>query len=66
VLSILAIIAFPVFWTGLPFVLGVPGLVLSAEGQARAAQQGRGGEATAAAVLAILAIVAAVVACVVG
>ena len=66
VLSILAVIAFPVFWTGLPFVLGVPGLVLSAVGQARAAQQGRGGEATAAAVLAILAIVAAVVACVVG
>jgi hypothetical protein len=66
VLSILAVIAFPVFWTGLPFVLGVPGLVLSAEGQARAAQQGRGGEATAAAVLAILAIVAAVVVCVVG
>jgi hypothetical protein len=66
VLSILSVITFPAFWTGLPFVFGVPGLVLAAEGQARAQQQGRGGEATAAAVLAGLAIVAAVVVCVVG
>jgi hypothetical protein len=66
VLSILSLVAFPVFWTGLPFVLGVPGLVLAAEGQARAPQQGRGGEARAAAVVAGLAMVAAVAACVAG
>lgn len=66
VLGILAVITFPAFWTGLPLVLGVPGLVLAAEGQARAPQQGRGGEATAAAVLAGVAIVAAVVFCVTG
>ena len=66
VLSVLSVIALAVFWTGLPFVLGVPGLVLAAEGRARAPRQGRGGEATAAAVLAIVAIVAAFVVCVVG
>jgi hypothetical protein len=66
VLSILAVITLAVFWTGLPFVLGVPGLVLAAEGQARAPQQGHGGEATAATVLAVLAIIAAFVVCVVG
>jgi hypothetical protein len=66
VLGILSVITFPAFWTGLPFVLGVPGLVLAAEGRARAPQQGRGGEATAAAILAGVAIVAAFVACVVG
>lgn len=66
VLSVLSVITLAVFWTGLPFVFGVPGLVLAAEGQARAPQQGRGGEASAAAVLAVLAIVAAVVVCVVG
>ena len=66
VLGVLSVIALAVFWTGLPFVLGVPGLVLAAEGRARAPQQGRGGEATAAAVLASVAIVAAFVVCVVG
>jgi hypothetical protein len=66
VLSVLSVIALAVFWTGLPFVLGVPALVLAAEGRARAPQQGRGGEATAAVVLAIVAIVAAFVVCVVG
>lgn len=66
VLSVLSVITLAVFWTGLPFVFGVPGLVLAAEGQARAPQQGRGGEATAAAVLAVLAIVATIVVCVVG
>jgi hypothetical protein len=66
VLGILSVIAFPVFWTGLPFAFGVPALALAAEGQARSPQQGRGGEATVAAVLAVLAIVAAVVVCVVG
>jgi hypothetical protein len=66
VLSILSVVSFPVFWTGLPFVLGVPALVLAAEGQARAPQQGHGGEATTAAVLAVVAMVAAFVVCVVG
>jgi hypothetical protein len=66
VLSVLSVITLPVFWTGLPFVFGVPRLVLAAEGRARAPQQGRGGEATAAAVLAVLAIVLAFVVCVVG
>ena len=66
VLSVLSVITLAVFWTGLPFVLGVPGLVLAAEARARAPQQGRGGEATAAAVLAVLAIVLAFVVCVVG
>ena len=66
VLSVLSVIAFPVFWTGLPFVLGVPGLVLAAEGQARAPQQGHGREATAGAVIAVLAMVAALAACVFG
>jgi hypothetical protein len=66
VLSVLSVIALPVFWTGLPFVLGVPGLVLATEGRTRAPQQGRGGEAAAAAVLAVLAIVLAFVVCVVG
>ena len=66
VLGILSVITLVVFWTGLPFVFGVPALVLAAEGQARAPQQGHGGEATAAAVLAVLAIAAAFVFCVVG
>ena len=69
VLSVLSVITLPVFWTGLPFVFGVPGLVLAAEGRGRAPQQGRGGEATAAAVLAVLAVLAIVLAfvvCVVG
>jgi hypothetical protein len=66
VLSVLSFVTLPLFWTGLPFVFGVPGLVLAAEGRARAPQQGRGGEATAAAILAVLAIVLAFVVCVVG
>ena len=66
VLGVLSVITLSVFWTGLPFVFGVPGLVLAAEGRARAPQQGRGGEATAATVLAALAIVLAFVVCVVG
>jgi hypothetical protein len=66
VLSVLFVLMLAVFWTGLPFALGVPGLVLASEGRARAPQQGRGGEATVAAVLAVLAIVLAFVVCVVG
>jgi len=66
VLSVLSVIAFPVFWTGLPFVFGVPGLVLAAEGQARAPQQGHAREAAAGTVLAALGMVAALAACVLG
>ena|SRR5215213_5675724 len=61
VLGILSVITLVVIWTGLPFVFGVPALVLAAEGQARAPQQGHGGEATGAAALAGLAMVAAFV-----
>jgi hypothetical protein len=65
-LGVLSVIAIAVFWTGLPFALGVPALALAATGQARAPEQGHGGQATAAAILAALAIVVAVVLCVVG
>jgi hypothetical protein len=51
VLGGLALITCAVFWTGLPIILGIPALVLAAEGQARAATYGQGGEATAGAVL---------------
>jgi hypothetical protein len=63
-LSILALISFPAFWLGLPFVLGVPALVLAAEGQARAPDQGRGAEAVAAAAVALLALISALAACI--
>jgi len=63
-LSILALVTFPAFWLGLPFVLGVPALVLAAEGQARAVDQGRGAEAVAAGAVSLLAIVSALAACV--
>jgi hypothetical protein len=58
ILGILSFVTILGFWTGLPIVLGVPALVLAAEGRFRAGSQGRGGEATAATVLAILGIVA--------
>jgi hypothetical protein len=51
VLGALALLTCVVFWTGLPIVLGIPAMVLGAEGQARAATHGQGGEATAGAVL---------------
>jgi hypothetical protein len=40
-----------VLWTGLPIVIGIPALVLAAEGRARSATHGQAGEATAGAVL---------------
>jgi hypothetical protein len=61
VLGVLSLITVAVFWTGLPFALGVPALALAATGQARAPQAGHGGQATAAAVLAALAIVVSIV-----
>ena len=63
-LSILALVAFPAFWLGLPFVLGVPALLLAAEGQARAADQGRGAESTAAGAVSMVAMLSALAACV--
>jgi hypothetical protein len=66
ILAILSVITFVVFWTGLPFALGVPALALASTGRERAPQEGRGGEATAAIVLAVVAIVAALALCVAG
>ena len=66
ILSLLAVVTIVIFWTGLPFALGVPALVLAATGRARAPQEGHGGQATAAAALAAFAIVLAVVACIIG
>jgi Kef-type K+ transport system membrane component KefB len=66
VLAIVALLTGLVFWTGLPFALGVPALVLAAEGQARAGQYGHRSEATAAAVIAGFAIVASFVVCITG
>jgi hypothetical protein len=51
VVGAIALLTCLVFWTGLPIVLGVPALVLAAEGRARAATYGQGNEATAGAVL---------------
>jgi len=51
VLGAVALLTCLVFWTGLPIVLGIPALVLAAEGRARAARFGQAGEATAGAVL---------------
>src|SRR4051794_37089408 len=51
VVGVAALVTCAVFWTGLPIVLGIPALVLAAEGRARAETYGQGGEATAGAVL---------------
>ena len=66
ILGVLSLLAVAVFWTGLPFAIGVPALALAATGQARAPQEGHGGQATAAAVLAALAIFVSIVFCVTG
>jgi hypothetical protein len=66
VLAVVALVTVVGFWTGLPFALGVPALVLAAEGRARSAQQGHAGEATAAALIAAFAILASVVLSVTG
>src|SRR3954454_7158516 len=49
VLGAVAFICLVVFWTGLPIVIGIPAVVLAAEGRARAASYGQGAEATAGA-----------------
>ncbi len=64
--GVLSLITVAVFWTGLPFALGVPALALAATGRARASQEGHGGQATTAAILAALAIVVSIVFCVAG
>src|SRR3954454_11041544 len=51
VLGAAALVTCILFWTGLPIVLGLPALVLAAEGRARAGTHGQAGEATAGAVL---------------
>jgi hypothetical protein len=61
VLGVLSLIAVALFWTGLPFAIGVPALVLAASGRARAPQEGHGGQATAATVLATLAILISII-----
>jgi hypothetical protein len=61
VLGVLSVITVAVFWTALPFVLGVPALVLGAEGRARSTSEGHGGEATAAIVLSAAAILVSIV-----
>jgi hypothetical protein len=66
ILGVLSLVTIVVFWTGLPFALGVPALALAATGRARAPQEGHGGQATAAAVLATLAIVLSLVVCITG
>jgi hypothetical protein len=66
VLGVLAFVTLAVFWTGLPIAIGVPALVLAAEGRARSGTYGQAGEATAGAVLAGFAILASVVILVAG
>ena len=66
VLGAVAIVACLFFWTTLPIVLGVPALVLAAEGRARAETYGGGAEATAGAVLGGFAALATVVMLVAG
>jgi hypothetical protein len=45
-------------------VLGVPALVLAAEGQARAPDQGHGAEAVAGSAVSLLALISALAACI--
>ena len=66
VLGAAALITCVVFWTGLPIVLGIPAVVLAAEGRARAGTHGQAGEATAGAVLGGFAALASVVLLVAG
>ena len=66
VLGAAALITCLFFWTTLPIVIGIPALVLAAEGRARSATYGGEAEATAGAVLAGFAVLATVVALVAG
>jgi hypothetical protein len=61
VLGIVALITCALFWSGLPIVIGIPALVLGAEGRARAETYDGGAEATAGAVLGGFAALATIV-----
>jgi hypothetical protein len=61
VLGMVALLTLLVFWTGLPIVLGIPAIVLAAEGSARASTYGQGPEATAGGVFGGFAALAATV-----
>ena len=61
VLGVVALVTCVVFWTELPIIIGVPALVLAAEGRARSGTYGQEGEATAGAVLGGFAAIAAIV-----
>ena len=65
-LGLVAFVSLIVFWTGLPFALGVPAAVLGASALERHPHGARRGEATAALVLAAAAIALGLVLCVVG
>ena len=66
VLGAVAVVCLVVFWTGLPIIIGIPAVVLAAEGRARAGTYGQGAEATAGAILGGFAAVAAAVTLIVG
>ena len=66
VLGAAALITLVVFWTGLPIVIGVPAMVLAAEGRARSGTYGQAGEATAGLVLGGFAALVAIVLLVAG
>lgn len=66
VLGAVALITCVAFWTGLPIVIGIPALVLAAEGRARAGTHEHGAEATAGAVLGGFAVLATVVVLIAG
>jgi hypothetical protein len=66
ILAVLALVLVVVFWTGLPFALGVPAMFLGAAGRERTPESGQGGQATAALAVGALAVVLAFVACIVG
>jgi hypothetical protein len=61
VLGAAALLTCIVYWTGLPIAIGIPALVLAAEGRARAETYGGGAEATAGAVLGGFAALATIV-----
>lgn len=60
VLGLAAAISVLVFWTGLPIVVGIPALVLGAEGRARSGVHDGAAEATAGMLFGAFASVAAV------
>lgn len=61
VVGIVAAITVVVFWTGLPIVVGVPALVLGAEGRARSGMHDGAAEATAGMLFGVFATLAAIV-----